>query len=124
MSNPKTQIVIAPAQPAKVVPKREIRIINGTPQFVDVKPKALPRDTNDEPSEKIKYVNQDISRRIINARNRLGLTQIQFAQKAGININVLRSYENGSAIPNSMELKQLGVAAGENFRKAPPSGQA
>ena len=117
MTSRTPQIVIARAPVEKTVQKNELRIIDGIPQQVAIKPKVL-RETEEEPSEKIKYVNPTVSRRIIDARTKLGLTQIQFAQKAGININVLKSYEQGTVVPSSLELQRLSKAAGENFRKA------
>lgn len=116
--NSKIQYVVAPATPEKVVPLREIRIIDGKPQYVDVKPTQIREsESKDAPNEKINYVNSTVSRRIIDARTKLGLNQIQFAQKAGINVNILKSYENGTTVPSSLELQRLSAAAGENFRK-------
>lgn len=118
MRTSKTQIVYAPATvPPKPIEKK-IKIVHGTPKMVDVK-QTNPSNTNNEEEqiEKVKYVPQNISRRIIDARTKLGLTQVQFAQQAGINVNVLKAYENGSTVPNQQELQRIGKVAKENFNK-------
>ncbi len=110
------QVVVARAPAQKQEVKREIQTVNGTLQYVYTRPKTAP-STSEEPSEKVKPISPEISRRIVTARVKLGLTQAEFAQKAGIAVNILRAYESGNAIPTSMELQRLGAAAGENFRK-------
>lgn len=118
MSKPTHQIVVAPMPTKKTPVKREIQVLNGKPEFVEVSQTVKVKTEKEEPTEKIKYINPNVSRRIIEARTRLGLNQLQFAQKAGINVNVLKSYENGTVVPSSLELQKLSAVANENFRKA------
>lgn len=118
MSKPTHQIVVA-KEPEKPNTVRVAKMVKGTPQFINeiIRTPKIYKNEDIESIEKIKYVSKNISQRIKDARMRLNQTQIDFAIKAGINVNVLKSYENGTAIPNSVELQKLSSAAGENLKK-------
>jgi ribosome-binding protein aMBF1 (putative translation factor) len=121
MHTSQTQYVVAPAPRVKTPEKKEIKMINGQIQYIQSKQQKPKINTNNmDNDEKVDKIELNVSRQIINARTRLGLTQSAFALRANINANVLKSYENGTVVPNSMELQQLSRAAGETFKITKP----
>ncbi|ATZ81032.1 HTH XRE domain-containing protein [Bodo saltans virus] len=81
------QIVTFPVDPPKGQPvKKEIKI---------VKPEDV-RDDND--IKKLHTVKPDISRRIVSERTKLGWTQNDLAKQSCVNINIIKNYENGTAV--------------------------
>ncbi|WP_417037478.1 helix-turn-helix domain-containing protein [Collinsella stercoris] len=46
-------------------------------------------------------------RNICSERHRLGLTQLELADRIGVSVNAVSAWENGSFEPNSNSLKKL-----------------
>ena len=77
-------------------------------------------DNNGDFSEKpINKISHTLKTKIIQARNAKGITQTDLASKIGVQVNVVKSYENATAIPdpkilNSMS-RVLGVPLNKNM---------
>jgi ribosome-binding protein aMBF1 (putative translation factor) len=56
---------------------------------------------------KIKTVNLDMSKSISDARVKKGWSQLELAQKINEKVDIVRSYESGSAIYNSKILSKI-----------------
>lgn len=56
---------------------------------------------------KLKKVNKSLSQKIINYRLSNNLTQIQLANKLNLKVDIIKSYENASAIPDDTTLNKF-----------------
>jgi putative transcription factor len=71
----------------------------------------LEKDTNSTINEDVDYkhqkVSSDLSKRIQKARTEKKLTQEQLAKLLSMNVGIIKSYENGTAIPNGVVLSRI-----------------
>lgn len=56
---------------------------------------------------KLKHVDKALSKKIIDYRKVNNLTQVQLAHKLNLKLDIISSYENGSAIPNDLILNKF-----------------
>jgi putative transcription factor len=65
----------------------------------------------------IHTVSHSLKMEIQKARSAKKMTQLELAQKISENVNVVKNYENGTAIPDSKILNKLNRVLGCNLKK-------
>lgn len=68
-------------------------------------------------SQKVEKVSHSLKTQIMKARNEKKMTQKEFAQKLGVNVKVVQSYENGTAIPDNKILNKMRTVLGTKLVK-------
>lgn len=71
------------------------------------------KDFDETPPDKVSI---GLSKQIIQKRSELKLTQVQLAQKCNLTPQIVKKYENGSAIPTINELTKLRRVLGKLTR--------
>jgi ribosome-binding protein aMBF1 (putative translation factor) len=71
----------------------------------------------DVPDTKLDKVSFSLKTKIMKARQAKGLKQDELAQRIGVTASVIRSYENGTAIPEPRILNLMSSELGVNLSK-------
>jgi ribosome-binding protein aMBF1 (putative translation factor) len=66
---------------------------------------------------RIETVSHKLSVCIMQSRNKKKFTQKDLASKLGVNVKIIQSYENGTAVPNGMELSKMSRILGVKLKK-------
>lgn len=75
------------------------------------------KDPNDDEILKIKTVRHDVSVQISQDRMTIGWKQQELAQKAGLQLAVVNSYEKGTAVHNQVEYQKIRKALDAGLRE-------
>jgi|LakMenEpi03Aug12_release.lakeMendotaPanAssembly.Ray.scaffolds.fasta_scaffold165223_3 putative transcription factor len=109
--SPAKKVITKPDQPIKKYNAGK----NSNQQNVNSKKIEQNADNGDEKLE-LPKVNHNLRIEIQQARTKKGLTQKQLANACQLPESVIRTYENGTAIPNSNYLEKMSHVLGVTLR--------
>jgi putative transcription factor len=112
--NTKTEVANAYRTGANVNVTQKINAAKNTHNKVNINTAKL--DEVHE-AEHIERVSRSLSLQIQQARNAMKLTQKELAQRAQIPEAEVKSYENGTAIPNGQILQKINRVLGTTLKK-------